>query len=43
LITVEFMLALVTQTGVSKEAGWVLPATFFGGDVVELTRADGGV
>src|SRR6266581_5709714 len=44
LITVSFMLALLTQIGTNRTAGcWVLPATGDGGAVVPLTRPVGGV
>src|SRR5437870_2097369 len=43
LITVDSMLDLSTQTGVSSEAGCWLPVTPDGGVVVPLTSAGGGV
>jgi len=43
LMTVEFMLEVVTHSGVSKDAGCVDPVTPFGGVVVEFTRLLGGV
>src|SRR5579884_2330211 len=42
LMTVEFMLETLTQTGVNSDAGWVEPVTPLGGLVVEFTNAVGG-